>query len=296
MDPTKKRGLGRGLDALLPQAPVQPPSRPTTSPGGSTPIAFLAPIEDLHPSRSQPRTRFDEKGLEELASSLRELGMLEPILVRKRPGAGSVAQGFEIVAGERRWRAAQRAGLHEVPVFVRELSEVKAFEAALVENLVREDLNPLETARAYQRLIEEHEHSVDTIGKLIGKDRSTIANALRLLKLPASVVDKIEAGDLSEGHGRALLSAGDERAMAKLAVEAVDKQWSVRETERRARAESHARKPPPAKSANTRDLEERLTRKLGARVTVADRKGKGHLNIAFTSYEELDRLIEVFER
>jgi len=270
-----------------------------TSPGGSTPIAFLAPIEDVHPSRSQPRTRFDEKGLDELASSLRELGMLEPILVRKRPAGSTAAgaqSGFEIVAGERRWRAAQRAGLHEVPVFVRELSEVKAFEAALVENLVREDLNPLETARAYQRLIDEHEHSVDTIGKLIGKDRSTIANAMRLLKLPASVVDKIEAGELSEGHGRALLSAGDERAMAKLAVEAVDKEWSVRETERRARAESHARKPPPPKSANTRDLEERLTRKLGARVVVADRKGKGHLSISFSSYDELDRLIEVFER
>jgi ParB family transcriptional regulator, chromosome partitioning protein len=295
MDPTKKRGLGRGLDALLPAAPVQP-SRPPMSAGGVSPIAFLAPIEVLHPSRSQPRTRFDEKGLDELASSLRQLGMLEPILVRKRPSAGTGPQGFEIVAGERRWRAAQRAGLHEVPVFVRELSEVKAFEAALVENLVREDLNPLETARAYQRLLDEHEHSVDSIGKLIGKDRSTIANALRLLKLPASVVDKIEAGELSEGHGRALLSAGDERAMSKLAVEAVEKEWSVRETERRARAESHARKPPPAKSANTRDLEERLTRKLGARVTVADRKGKGHLNIAFTSYDELDRLIEVFER
>jgi len=292
MDPTKKRGLGRGLDALLPAAPVQPPSRPTLT-GGSSPIAFLAPIETLKPSRSQPRTRFDEQSLDELASSLRQLGMLEPILVRKRVGGG--AQEFEIVAGERRWRAAQRAGLHEVPVFVRELSEVKAFEAALVENLVREDLNPLETARAYQRLIDEHEHSVESIGKLIGKDRSTIANAMRLLKLPAAVVDKIEAGELSEGHGRALLSAGDERAMSKLAVEAVEKDWSVRETERRARAEAHARKPPAAKSANTRDLEERLTRKLGARVTVADRKGKGHLTIAFTSYEELYRLIEVIE-
>jgi len=293
MDPTKKRGLGRGLDALLPAAPVQPPSRPTAT-GGASPIAFLAPIEELHPSRSQPRTRFDDKALDELASSLRELGMLEPILVRKRVGPG--AQGYEIVAGERRWRAAQRAGLHDVPVFVRELSEVKAFEAALVENLVREDLNPLETARAYQRLIDEHEHSVDSIGKLIGKDRSTIANAMRLLKLPSSVVDRIEAGDLSEGHGRALLSAGDEKAMAKLAAEAVEKDWSVRETERRARVEAHARKPPPPKSANTRDLEERLTRKLGARVVVADRKGKGHLTISFSSYDELDRLIEVFER
>jgi ParB family chromosome partitioning protein len=286
MDP-KKRGLGRGLDALLPAAPLQP-NRPS---GG--PDAFLAPIEALHPSRAQPRTRFDDGKLDELASSLRELGMLEPILVRRKAGPSG---GFEIVAGERRWRAAQRAGLHEVPVFVRELSESKAFEAALVENLVREDLNPLETARAYQRLLDEHAHTVDTIGKLIGKDRSTIANAMRLLKLPGAIVDLIETRELSEGHGRALLSAGDERAMAKLGKEAVEKGWSVRETERRARAESHARKPPPAKSANVRDLEERLTRKLGARVVVADRKGKGHLNVSFSSYEELDRLIEVFER
>ena len=157
-------------------------------------------------------------------------------------------------------------------------------------------MNPLETARAYQRLIDEHQHSVDSIGKLIGKDRSTIANAMRLLKLPSSVVDRIEAGDLSEGHGRALLSAGDDKAMARLATEAVEKDWSVRETERRARVEAHARKPPAPKSANTRDLEERLTRKLGARVVVADRKGKGHLTISFSSYDELDRLIEVFER
>lgn len=286
MDQNKKRGLGRGLDALLPAAPTHV-ARTVGSPD-----AFVARIEDLHPSRAQPRTRFDDKSLEELASSLRQLGMLEPILVRRRVTGG----GYEIVAGERRWRAAQRAGLHEVPVFVRELSEGKAFEAALVENLVREDLNPLETARAYQRLLDEHAHTVDTIGKLIGKDRSTISNALRLLKLPESVVDRIEAGDLSEGHGRALLSAGDERAMSKLAAEAVEKGWSVRETERKARAESHARKPPPAKSPNTRDLEERLTRSLGARVVVADRKGKGHVQIAFTSYEELDRLIEVFQR
>jgi ParB family chromosome partitioning protein len=287
MDP-KKRGLGRGLDALLPAAPVQP----ARASGG--PEAFLAPIEALTPSRGQPRTRFDDAALDELAASLRELGMLEPILVRRKPGGAS--GGFEIVAGERRWRAAQRAGLHEVPVYVRELSETKAFEAALVENLVREDLNPLETARAYQRLLDEHGHTVDSIGKLIGKDRSTIANAVRLLKLPSSVVDLIENGELSEGHGRALLSAGDERAMGKLGKEAVEKGWSVRETERRARAESHARKPPPAKSANVRDLEERLTRRLGARVTVADRKGKGHLNVAFSSYEELDRLIEIFEK
>jgi ParB family chromosome partitioning protein len=285
MDNSKRRGLGRGLDALLPAAPAQP----ARAAGG--PDAFMAPIEDLHPSRTQPRTRFDDKSLEELAASLRDLGMLEPILVRRR-----VQGGFEIVAGERRWRAAQRAALREVPVFVRELSEVRAFEAALVENLVREDLNPLETARAYQRLLDEHGHSVESIAKLIGKDRSTIANGLRLLKLPDAVVDFIESRELSEGHGRALLGAGDAPSMVRLAQEAVERGLSVREVERRARAEAQAKKPAAQKSANVRDLEERLCRGLGTRVTVADRKGKGHLKVAFSSYEELDRLIELFER
>jgi ParB family chromosome partitioning protein len=252
-------------------------------------VSFYAPIEDLHPSRSQPRTRFDDKALDELAASLRTMGMLEPILVRRRTQGG-----HEIVAGERRWRAAQRAGLHEVPVFVRELNEGKAFEAALVENLQREDLNPLETARAYQRLIDEHEHSIESVAQLIGKDRSTVANAMRLLKLPESVVDRIEARELSEGHGRALLGAAEVGVMERLAREAVAKGWSVRETERRARAEAHTSKSgaAKAKSANTRDLEEQLARRLGTRVTLADRKGKGHISVAFSSYDELDRLLE----
>jgi ParB family chromosome partitioning protein len=290
VEPSKRRALGRGLDALLPSVPPASAAPEVTRTGE----IFSAPIEELHPSRNQPRTRFDDKALDELAASLAEVGMLEPILVRRRAQGG-----FEIVAGERRWRAAQRAGLHDVPVFVRELSEGKAFEAALVENLQREDLNPLETARAYQRLLDEHEHSVDSISKLIGKDRSTVSNALRLLKLPDEVIDKIEARELSEGHGRALLGAGDVATMVKLAREAVEKQWSVRETERRARGVAQAKQTAPGipapKSANTRDLEERLTRSLGTRVTIADRKGKGHLTLAFTSYDELDRLLEILQ-
>jgi ParB family chromosome partitioning protein len=289
-DSGKRRALGpRGLDALLPAAPASGTARSPGS-GKAGPDAFYAPIEELHPSRSQPRTRFDDQALDELAASLREVGMLEPILVRRRAQGG-----FEIVAGERRWRAAQRAGQHEVPVFVRELSEGKAFEAALVENLQREDLNPLEAARAYQRLIDEHSRSVESVAKLIGKDRSTVANALRLLKLPDPVLDRIESRELSEGHGRALLGAGDVSAMERLSREAVAKGWSVRETERRARAAAPGQKRAghSEKSANTRDLEERLSRQLGTRVTLADRKGKGHVSIAFSSYEELDRLLEV---
>jgi ParB family chromosome partitioning protein len=294
MNDINKRRLGRGLDALLPSAP--PASGPKSQPQLATAAAdgFKAKIEELHPNRTQPRTRFDDAALDELATSIKSIGILEPILVRRR-----AAGGFEIIAGERRWRAAQRAGLHEVPVYVRELTEQRVFEAALVENLQREDLNPLETARAFQRLVDEHSHTHETIAQLIGKDRSTIANALRLLKLPEGVIDLIENKELSEGHGRALLGAGDTATMLKLAREAIAGGWSVREVERKARAAVQAKEEaeePVVKSANTRDLEERLTRKVGARVTVADRKGKGHLQITFTSYDELDRLITLLEK
>jgi ParB family chromosome partitioning protein len=280
MNDIHKRRLGRGLDALLPTGPASVETS-------------RAKIEELHPNRNQPRTRFDDQALAELAQSIKDIGVLEPILVRHRAQGG-----YEIVAGERRWRAAQRAGLHEVPIYVRELAEGRAFEAALVENLQREDLNPLETARAFSRLVDEHGHIQDSLAQLIGKDRSTVANALRLLKLPEPVMDLIESRELSEGHGRALLGAGDAAAIQRLAREAISAGWSVRETERRARvaAQEKPKTEAAAKSPNTRDLEERLSRSVGARVSVADRKGKGHLQIAFSSYDELDRLIAVLER
>jgi ParB family chromosome partitioning protein len=290
----KQRRLGRGLDALLPGG--------TTAPIAAASVdGFRAKIEELHPNRSQPRTRFDDATLNELAQSIKDMGVLEPILVRKRAQGG----GYEIVAGERRWRAAQRAGLHEVPVFVRELSESKAFEAALVENLQREDLNPLETARAFQRLMQDHSHTQESLAQLIGKDRSTVANAMRLLKLPESVTDLIESKELSEGHGRALLGAGDVTTILRLAREAIAQQWSVRETEKRARVAAttaqepesgaHIKPPEGDKNPNQRDLEDRLSRTIGARVTVADRRGKGHLQIAFANYDELDRLTKMLE-
>jgi ParB family chromosome partitioning protein len=219
------------------------------------------------------------------------MGILEPILVRKRQ-----AGGFEIIAGERRWRAAQRAGLREVPVFVRELSKAEAFEAALVENLQREDLNPIETARAFARLIEEHEHTQESLAARVGKDRSTIANAMRLLKLPDDVLGMVEEGRLSEGHGRAILGAPDAATMKKLAHQAAEKSLSVRETERRARAANAAKAKTKAKgattrSANVRDLESRLSKSLGSRVRVVDKSGRGHLEIHYASYDELDKII-----
>lgn len=293
MNDINKRRLGRGLDALLPSAPPTPKSQPQQLAAAAA-DGFKAKIEELHPNRAQPRTRFDDAALDELATSIKSIGVLEPILVRRRAQGG-----FEIIAGERRWRAAQRAGVHEVPVYVRELTEERAFEAALIENLQREDLNPLETARAFQRLMDEHSHTHDTIAEMIGKNRSTIANSLRLLKLPEGVIDLIESKQLSEGHGRALLGAGDTGTMLKLAREAIAGDWSVRDTERKARTALQEKKDegePVVKSANTRDLEERLSRRVGARVQVADRKGKGHLQITFTSYDELDRLIQILEK
>jgi len=294
MDNSKRRALGRGLDALLPATPPAPGSAtspaPAAAPAAPQRPPSVARIDELHPNRKQPRTRFDDTALAELADSLKQIGILEPILVRKR-----AAGGFEIVAGERRWRAAQKAGLHEVPIFVRELSDAKVFEAALIENLQREDLNPLEIARAFQQMLGDHGHSQETLAQLLGKDRSTIANALRLLKLPNAVLDLIAERALSEGHGRALLSVSDAKVITALAKEAIAKGWSVRETERQARAAA-AQKPsnkPSVPNANLRDLEDRLTRTVGARVTVSDRKGKGQLHITFASYDELDRIIEL---
>jgi len=268
----RKPRLGRGLDGLLPAAP---PKRTGT-----------ARIEELQRFAGQPRSHFDEAALDELAESMRAHGVLEPIVVRTRK-----AGGYEIIAGERRWRAAQRAGLLEVPIHVREMDDRAAFEAALVENLQREDLNPVETARALHRLVEEHGHTQEAVAQRVGKDRSTVANAIRLLKLPEAVLGMVEAGELSEGHGRALLRSKDAEEQLRLARKAVGGHLSVRALERLARKADTKSSEPKGKSANVRDLERRLSRALGSPVTVNDQGGKGSLEIRYSSLDELDRLI-----
>jgi ParB family chromosome partitioning protein len=285
---TPKKRLGRGLDGLLAPAPGAGAARTPTT----------ARIEQLHPNRKQPRRRFDDEALDELARSIKEHGVLEPILVRRRDEGG-----YEIIAGERRWRAAQRASVLELPIYVRELTDAFAFEAALVENLQREDLNPIETARAFQRLIDEYGHTQDQVAERVGKNRATVANSLRLLKLPAEVLDLVEEGQLSEGHGRAILTAQEPAHMQKLARMVVAQKLSVRETERRARAlaqgPSAAQEAPkkPEKSANVKDLERRLSHTLGTPVAVEEKgSGKGHLAIEYTSYDELDRILAVLFR
>lgn len=288
--PEKRRALGRGLDALLPATPAASAS---TSEAART--AFLCPIEKIFPQKGQPRQFFEDGPLQELAQSIREHGLIEPLVVRRAPGQ---QDRFEIIAGERRWRASQLAGLHDVLVVVKDVSPTQAFELALIENLQREDLNPIEIAEALDRLVREHGHTQEQLATRLGKDRATIANSLRLLKLPQRVRHMVIEGKLSEGHARALLGAPESAAIENLAEKVTRGGLSVRATEalvRTSRAKAGAsgggKKGPEPKSASVRDLEARLMRHLGARVEIRDDKGKGEVAIAYGSLDDLDRLL-----
>ena len=282
-----RRALGRGLDALLPSA--------APAPGAQERSAFHCPVEKISPQPGQPRQYFDNQELEELTSSIREHGMLEPLVVRRTaPGADK----FEIIAGERRWRAAQRAGMKDVLVVVKDVSSKDAFELALVENVQRADLNPIELAEAYDRLLREHAYTQQALADKVGKDRVTIANGLRLLKLPQKIRSMVIGRELSEGHARALLGAPDDKSMAEIAEKTVRGKLPVRKVEQLIRAarsrgegKSEKEKEKAATSPGIRDLEARLMRRLGTRVEVRDSSGKGELVIAYGSLDELDRVL-----
>jgi len=286
------RGLGRGLDVLLPSR-KDPPVASTGQSYGKGNV-FECPIEKIVPQKGQPRQHFDKEKLDELAQSIREHGLIEPLVVRKR------GDEYELIAGERRWRAAQRAGLREVLVVVRELSAKDAFELALIENIQREDLNAIEFAEALSRLVDEHGYTQETLADRMGKDRSTVANALRLLKLPDKVRRMVVQGELSEGHARALLGAPDDASLAKLAEKVATGRLSVRQTEALVRGAKGKGKAPEGdkpggaagKTPAIRDLETRLARKLGARCEVRDKDGKGEIVVRYSSLDELDRLLE----
>jgi ParB family chromosome partitioning protein len=300
-DPKKPlRGLGRGLDALLPARVPASPERSAATPGGSAPSygegnVFSCPIDKIVPQRGQPRQHFDSDKLDELASSLKQHGLLEPLVVRRRPGSDD----FELIAGERRWRAAQRADLKQVLVVVRDVSAKDAFELALIENIQREDLDPIEFAEAMDRLIKEHGFTQDTLAQRVGKDRSTIANALRLLRLPPNVRERVVMGELSEGHARALLGAPDDKLLAELAEKVARGRLSVRQTEALVRSAKDGKTPAgkggtdQEKPANVRDLEARLTKRLGTKVEVRERDGKGEIIVKYANWDELDRLLDV---
>ncbi len=284
------RGLGRGLDALLPvRTPPQAPDRPAVDYGQGN--VFSCALERIVPQRGQPRQHFEHEKLDELAESIKTHGLLEPLVVRKR-GEGE----FEIIAGERRWRAAQRAGLREVLVVVRDVSAKDAFELALIENVQREDLDPIEFAEALDRLVRDHGYTQETLAQRVGKDRSTIANALRLLRLPKPVRERVVSGELSEGHARALLGAPSDDALVDLADKVVKGRLSVRQTEslvRGAKSKDGGKAPPKGKSANVRDIEGRLERKLGTKVELRDRDDKGEIAVKYASWDELDRILSM---
>ena len=289
----KKRGLGRGLGALLPTAAAPSPARAAVPEGKRT--YFLAGIEQLYPSPEQPRRKFDEAQLAELVESIRTHGVIAPLVVRPRPNA----EGYFLIAGERRWRAAQRAGLHEVPVVVSEVDTKGAFERALVDNLQRADLGPLEEAAAFQRLVDEFAMSHEEVADRIGKDRSTVANSIRLLKLPLPVRQLVEDQRLGMGHARALLGLDEPAAIEQAARVVVAKGLSVRATEelvkkQRSPAKAKPRKAAVQKSASVKDLEERLTRTLGGPVAITeDEPGKaGRIEIRYLSLDHLERLLD----
>jgi ParB family chromosome partitioning protein len=293
------RGLGRGLDALLPARVPAPAERPASAPGSAPAPSygegnvFSCPIDKITPQRGQPRKHFDSDKLDELASSLREHGLLEPLVVRRRPGGDD----FELIAGERRWRAAQRADLKQVLVVVRDVSAADAFELALIENIQREDLDAIEFAEAMDRLVKEHGYTQETLAQRVGKDRSTIANALRLLRLPVGVRERVVNGELSEGHARALLGAPDDKLLSDLADKVVRGRLSVRQTEALVRSAKDGKtavtRGGKEKPANVRDLETRLTKRLGTKVEVRERDEKGEIIIKYASWDELDRILDV---
>ncbi|HTP24181.1 MAG TPA: ParB/RepB/Spo0J family partition protein [Anaeromyxobacteraceae bacterium] len=280
----RRPALGRGMAALLSNAPA---------PGPAPGRALLSlPIEAIERSPGQPRKRFDEPGLEELAASIKLHGVVEPILVRRQ------GQHYRIVAGERRWRAAQRAGLTEIPALLREASDSEAFELALIENVQRTDLNAIEEAEAYQALVTEHGLTQEQVAERVGKERSTIANALRLLKLPEDVRDAVREARLEMGHARALLGLEGPDAIRKAAARVLREKLSVRATEALVRqlagnAPSKKAGRSPEESPAVRALAGRLQRRLGCRCRVLPKtEVAGRLEIEYTSLAELDGILD----
>jgi ParB family chromosome partitioning protein len=279
---TKKMGLGKGLGALIPEL----------EPEGPRSLLYCG-IEEIHPNRSQPRKHFDEPKLQELADSIKEKGILEPLIVRR------AAEGYEIVVGERRWRAAQKAGLKEIPVLLKELDDREVLELSLIENLQRDDLNPLEEAEAYKRLTEEFGLNQEELGSRLGKDRSTVANTLRLLKLPYEVREQLLRNRITPGHARAILSLESREKQKELCGLVIQKGLSVREAENLAKRWSKTSRKVTASEKKRGDLESQLIalgdslrRHLGTKVLIRAKGKRGKIEIEYYSFEDLERIVE----
>jgi ParB family chromosome partitioning protein len=292
---SKPSPLGRGLSALLNDvdASYQPPQRPgdQTSPTSKASGMQRMPVAWLRSGVFQPRRHFDEEALRELADSIRERGILEPLLVRPLKNE---KDSYEIIAGERRWRASQIAGLHDVPVLVRDLTDREAMEFGIIENVQREDLSPIEEGEGYKRLIEEFGHTQDALGKIVGKSRPHITNMLRLLSLPDEVKQMIADGSLTSGHARALVPTKNPLALAK---EIVKKGLNVRQTETLAKKdqdspEIHKKRSNPDESADVLALETELERVIGLKVKIATKGKSGTLTLFYTDLDQLDDIIK----
>ncbi|HEX5817615.1 MAG TPA: ParB/RepB/Spo0J family partition protein [Gemmatimonadales bacterium] len=283
------RRLGRGLEALL-----GPVTREAAQASGA--LREL-PVSAVRPNPFQPRTTFDEQELQDLANSIGASGLLQPIVVRPKDA------GYELIAGERRWRAVQRLGWTNVPAVIKEADDRTLLTLALIENLQRDNLSPIDEAVGYQRLMDEFQVAQTEVARLVGRDRSTVSNMLRLLKLPDAVRALVHSGRLSEGHGRALLGLNNPAAIEKLAHDAAAGGWSVREVEERVRGDAPAtRRPratkaaaePTAQSADARRIEDALRRRLGTDVRLtAKRRGRGNLVISYYSNDDLARVLEL---
>jgi len=280
MTDLRKRGLGRGLGALIPGAPaVAERSSIADDTERGTSVASVASIT---PNPYQPREVFDSSAIDDLTASIREKGLLQPLLVRR------TGDGYQLIAGERRWRAAQRAGLTEVPVIIRDVDDGEALELALIENLQRENLNPVEEARAYRRLASEFRLAQEDIAQRVGKSRSAVTNSMRLLNLSPDVLARLESGELSAGHARSLLGVESAEAQSALAREVVGKRLSVRDTEKLVQARTSA----AADDVERREVESALARALGTRVHLRHRAdGAGRIVIEYFSLDELDGLL-----
>jgi ParB family chromosome partitioning protein len=278
-----KHGLGRGLGALLSSST---PSSP--APESPTSNVQELPIGSIVANPRQPRKAFDDNSLRDLAQSLKRSGLLQPVVVRRH------GQQFQIVVGERRWRAAGMAGMSHIPAVVREATDAETLELALVENLLREDLNPMEEAEAYQRLLGEFDWTQEDLGERVGKDRSSVANCLRLLKLPELIQDDLRAGRLTMGHARALLSLDSPAEQLKLRSEILAHSWSVRTTEAGVqRKQRHVARRAGRRSAELTALEDSLRESLATRVRLVGSERAGRIEIVYTSAEDLERLTEL---
>lgn len=275
---TAKKVLGKGLDALFSERiEVEEVSEKIP----------LINLDDIIPNRFQPRKFIDEDKIDELASSIRENGVIQPIVVRKMNGK------YEIIVGERRVRAAKKAGLKEIPALVKEYSDIRALEVALIENLQREDLNPIEEALAYKMIIEKEMITQEELSKKIGKSRSYIANMIRLLELPEIIKDHVSRGTISVGQAKAILAVPDRKSQEKLLKKIMDEQLSVREVERIARRKNVPRGTKEySKDPYIDEIEDRLRTKFGTKVVVDYRKGRGSIKVEFYSKEELERILD----